>query len=293
MGASPVGHGGVTRHVLPAGPAVPEIHELRLRRAAQHDPRSKTIGRHQRQQHRRTIEAEVRRVGQRREVVGCAALRIDADVLDMPADIRCDEEMSIIEQVHPGKQDRIARYRADFRQHCPAVVAGVVALRRVVAMPRVGSRRMALEREYLAVAQGAERRVPPPAACVLAGLGSHVGHDDEDAARRHIDRAMPMAIEVVQVVWPGCIGRKLRGSAGHQQASIAQKRMAAAEQVEVRQVCGYQRLGGTTTVEPGAMIEIVRVGRRKVVIVATEENDFAVAVRGRHQCSMDGDHVGG
>jgi hypothetical protein len=99
--------------------------------------------------------------------------------------------------------------------------------------------------------------------------------------------------EVVQIVRPAGIGRKLRGSAGYQQASVAQKRMAAAEQVEVQQVYDDYRLCGVTTVEPGAVIEIMCVGRRKVVIVATEENDFAVAVRGRHQCRMNGDHVAG
>jgi hypothetical protein len=100
-----------------------------------------------------------------------------------------------------------------------------------------------------------------------------------------------MAIEMMLVVGPAGIRRKLRRPPRHQQASIAEKGVSATEKIKIRQVRGYQGLRRIATVEPRAMVEIVRPCGRNVVIVTTEENDFAVAVRRRNQCSVDGDNV--
>jgi hypothetical protein len=102
----------------------------------------------------------------------------------------------------------------------------------------------------------------------MAGVGSHIGNHGEGAVRRQVNGAVAVAIEMMSEVRPAGIGRELGRSSGHQQASVAQKGVPAAEQIEVWQMRNNQCL--RATVEPRRMVEIMRPRSGKIVVVATK-----------------------
>jgi len=104
---------------------------------------------------------------------------------------------------------------------------------------------------------------------------------------------MAMAIEMVSLMRAACIGGKFRRASGHQEAPVTEERVTAAEEVEVRQMYDDQRRSGMTTVEACRVVEIMRSGRCKIMVVAAEQNNFAVTIRGGYQSRMDGDDVAG